>query len=53
MNNNFFIYSIFFLIIIELLLIILVNILKKNFKWLINRQDEKPNFKKKKFKKFF
>ncbi len=53
MDNHFFIYFIFFLIVIELLLIILVNILKKNFKWLINKKDERPHFSKKNLKNFF
>ncbi len=46
-------YIISFLVIFELILILLIKILKKDFKWLINTEDEKPYFDKKKLKNFY
>ncbi len=50
--ENFIIFFLFFLI-FEILLIILINILKRNFKWLINSEDEFPHFSKKRLNKFY
>ena len=40
------------LILIEFLIFILFLNLKKNFQWLIGREDINPNFTKKKYKNF-
>ena len=47
------IYLIFLFIIFEFFLILIVKILKKEFKWLINSDDELPKFPYKKLHKFY
>tara|TARA_B100002052_G_C15842311_1_gene580740 strand:- start:79 stop:1263 length:1185 start_codon:yes stop_codon:yes gene_type:complete len=47
------IYIFLTIIIFELILIITIKILKKNFKWLINAEDEMPNYSKENLKKFY
>jgi len=47
------IYLIFLFIIFEFFLILIVKILKKEFKWLINSDDELPKFPHKKLHKFY
>ena len=53
MYIHFFLYLIYFLVGIEFLLFFLVQVFKKDFKWLLNKKDEKPNFDKNKLKKFY
>lgn len=43
----------FFLLTIEILLVIIIKILKKKFKWLINSEDEYPSFSKEKLFNFY
>ena len=47
------IYIFLTIITFELILIITIKILKKNFKWLINAEDEIPNYSKENLKKFY
>ena len=42
-----------FFITFEIFLIITIKILKKDFKWLLNSEDEFPLFSKKKLNKFY
>lgn len=51
MNNL--IYLLFLFLILEFFLILIVKILKKDFKWLINSDDELPNFPHEKLHKFY
>ena len=53
MDPKILLYIIFFLFIFEFFLILLIKNLKKDFKWLINSDDEKPHFDKKKLKNFY
>lgn len=53
MDPKILLYIIFFLFIFEVILILLIKNLKKDFKWLINSDDEKPHFDKKKLKNFY
>ena len=46
-------YLFLFIIFFEIFLIIAIKKLKKNFKWLINSEDELPNFSKEKLENFF
>ena len=46
-------YLFLFIIFFEIFLIIAINNLKKNFKWLINSEDELPKFSKEKLENFF
>ena len=48
MNIHIFLYLIFFLILIEILLFIFVRVFKKEFKWILDKKDETPNFNKNK-----
>ena len=43
----------FFFLILEIFLIVTIQILKKDFKWLLNSEDEFPLFSKKKLNKFY
>ena len=47
------IYLFLIILALETFLVITVKILKKNFKWLINSEDEFPKFTKKKLKNFY
>lgn len=53
MDPKILLYIIFFLFIFEFFLILLIKNLKRDFKWLINSDDEKPHFDKKKLKNFY
>ena len=53
MSLNILLYIILIITFIELLIYFIIKNLKKNFKWLINSDDEKPNFDEKKLKKFY
>ena len=53
MNIHIFLYLIFFLILIEILLFIFVRVFKKEFKWILDKKDETPNFNKNKLNKFY
>ena len=50
--ENLIIFLLFFLI-FETFLIVTIRILKKDFKWLLNSEDEFPNFSKKRLNKFY
>ncbi len=53
MSLNILLYIILIIIFIELSIYFIIKNLKKDFKWLINSDDEKPIFDKKKLQKFY
>ena len=53
MSFNILLYIILVIIFIELSIYFIIKNLKKDFKWLINSDDEKPIFDKKKLQKFY
>ena len=53
MSLNILLYIILVIIFIELSIYFIIKNLKKDFKWLINSDDEKPIFDKKKLQKFY